>query len=131
MEELTELLDSLAEALLAYMPDTALAIWRAQRRSVRFWNNTLWDISHFCEELARQGAEGMVHRAAQAVRRALEPSAGRFVVAKSHHGHKVARCRGVTIYLLPPLMPLSRYHGDLDYAQEHRRPEMLQAYHAA
>jgi len=42
----------------------------------------------------------------------------------------VERCRGITIYLLPPLMEISRYYADLDYAQQHHWPAMLRAYHA-
>jgi hypothetical protein len=49
----TEPLDKLANALIAHMPKAAREIWGAQRNSARFWHNTLWDISHFCEELDR------------------------------------------------------------------------------
>ena len=53
------------------------------------------------------------------------------VIAEGHNGAKVERCGGVTIYLMPPLLDVSRYYGELDYARDHRWLAMLEAYHAA
>ena len=131
VEALAEPLDALAEALIAQLPDAAMELWTAQRKSARFWHNTLWDIGHFCEELEQVTTDDAVRRAAQDVRRALQPGPGNFVTAESHSGSKVERCGGVTIYLLPPLTDISRYYTTLNYAQEHRWQALLETYHAA
>ena len=127
----TEPLDKLANALIAHMPKAAREIWSAQRNSARFWHNTLWDISHFCEELEKQTANRAVRDAAKSARTALQSGSRQFVLAESHRGGSVARCAGATIYLLPALMEVSPYYGDLKYAKEHRWLAMLEAYHAA
>jgi hypothetical protein len=128
---LTAPLDDLATVLVDGMRDAALEIWSAQRHSARFAHNTLWDIGNFCEELAKRTRHETVRPAAQGVRRALEQGPENFVIAEAHHGVSVARCTGATIYLLPPLMDISRYYADLNYAKNHRWLEMLEAYHRA
>jgi hypothetical protein len=130
VRDLVEPLDELAGSLIARMPDVAAEVWRAQRKSARFWHNTLWDVSHFCEELEETADDG-VRRAAHDVRAALAVGPGNCVIAEGHNGAKVERCGGVTIYLMPPLMDVSRYYGELDYARDHRWLAMLEAYHAA
>ncbi len=131
MSAVTEPLDKLANALIAHMPKAAREIWSAQRNSARFWHNTLWDISHFCEELEKKTANKAVRDAAKGVRSALQSGSKQFVLAESHRGASVARCAGATIYLLPAMMEVSPYYGDLKYAKEHRWLAMLKAYHAA
>jgi len=131
VRDLTEPLDELAGSLIAAMPDAAPEVWRAQRKSARFWHNTLWDVSHFCEELEERTADGGVRRAAHDVRAALAVGPENCVIAEGHNGAKVERCGGVTIYLMPPLLDVSRYYGELDYSQDHRWLAMLEAYHAA
>jgi hypothetical protein len=126
----TEPLDKLANALIAHMPKAEKEIWGAQRKSARFWHNTLWDIAHFCEELEKQTANKAVRDAAKNVRTALQSGPKQFVLAESHRGASVARCAGATIYLLPALMDVSPYYGELKYAKEHRWPALLKAYHA-
>jgi len=128
---LTSPLDNLAEALINHMSEASREIWIAQRNSARFWHNTLWDIAHFSEELEKLATDEAVRAAAQGVQEALKPGSDSFVIAESHNGDKVKRCGGVTVYLLPPLMDISRYYADLSYAQNHRWLEMLHAYHAA
>jgi hypothetical protein len=130
IKTVTEPLDKLAEILMAQMPEMAKNIWAAQRKSARFWHNTLWDISHFCEELEPLTTDNTISHATQAVRTALQIDSGNFVVAESHHGAQVDRCGGVTIYLLPALEDISRYYAELEYARNHRWLAMLKAYHA-
>ena len=131
VETLAGPMDELAGCLVAHMPDAAMEIWRAQRKAAHFWRNTLWDVFHLCEELERLTEDDGVRRAAQGVRAALEVGPGNCVIAEGHNGSKVDRCGGVTIYLIPPLMEVSRYYGELDYARDHRWLEMVEAYHAA
>ncbi len=122
-------LDALARALIAHMPEAASEIWDAQRQSARFWHNTLWDIGHFCEELEGLTADDAVRQAAGEVRANLGAGAENFVVTESHYGDAVERCAGVSTYLIPPLMDISRYYADLEYAKDHKWLAMLQAYH--
>jgi len=129
IEQLAEPLDELADVLIDRMPRVRSNVWEAQRKSVRFWHNTLWDISSFCEELEKLTARTPVRRRAKAVRTALRPGSKRLVIAESHHGATVDRCGGATIYL-PAMTDISRYYGDLAYAQDHRWLAMLQAYQA-
>jgi hypothetical protein len=128
VEELAGAIDELAGALIAHMPTAQLEIWSATKKpSAKFWYNTLWDLTHFCERLEAGTADENVKRAANGVLEALVP--GGFVVAEAHRGEKVERCGGVTVYLKGPPSELSRYYGELDFAANHRWDELLQAYH--
>lgn len=131
VEDLAASLDNLTDALIVHMPDAAMEIWQAQRRSARFYHNTLWDIAHFCEAIERISSDEAVRRTAQAVRATLEPAPGAFIIAEGHRGEKMARCGGMSIYLQPPLSSVSRFYGDLGYARDHRWPVLLRAYHKA
>lgn len=131
VKDVVDPLDKLADALIAHMPDTANEVWKAQKNSARFWHNTLWDISHFCEELTQGTSDNSVRKAAQDVQAALQSGPGRFVIAESHNGARVEHCAGSTIYLVPPITDISRYYDDLDYARKHRWLPFLKAYHAA
>jgi Clostripain family len=125
-------MDELADALIAGMPDVAYQVWQAQRKSASFFYNTLWDISHLCEELDKEQSSDAVRQASKKVREALKVGEGNFVVAEAHNGSSVERCGGVTIYLQPPILnEVSRYYADLDYSKEHRWLDLLKAYHAA
>lgn len=129
VEELAGALDELAEALIAHMPTAKFEIWSATMKpAAKFWYNTLWDVTHFCERLEAGTADDDVKAAAKKVRKALELD--NFVVAESHRGTKVERCGGVTIYLKGPPSELSRFYGELDFADTHRWDELLEAYHA-
>jgi hypothetical protein len=119
----------LADALIAHMPAAKVEIWSASMLpAAKFWYNTLWDISHYCERLEAGTADDDAKKGAKKVREALE--LGNFVVAESHRGQKVERCGGVTIYLKGPPSELSRFYGELDLSQEHRWGRLLEAYHA-
>ncbi len=129
VDRLATPLDDLATALTEHMPDSARQIWDAQRKSARFWNNTLWDVAHFCLELEASASAPMAE-AARRVRAALEPGTDNFVVAEDHEGDKVSDCGGVSLYLVPPLTRISPFYAELSYAQDHRWLSLLQAYHA-
>jgi len=130
LPQLTGPLDDLAGLLEGAMPDVYRDIWKAQRSAARFWHNTLWDLGHFCRELGQASSAAGVGAAAAAVWDALEPGDGRVLVAEAHHGDKVSFCRGVTVYLLPPITEISRYYRELDFAAGHGWLGMLEAYHA-
>lgn len=130
LDRLTDPLGVLADTLTDGLPDVMPAIWRAQRGSASFAHATLWDIGHFCEELEKAAGSAEIRTAARAVLDALEPGAGP-VVANDHHGGKVRRCRGLNVYLVSPLTPVSEFYGALDFARDHDWPGMLEAYHRA
>jgi hypothetical protein len=130
IDPVAERLDALAGAIEAGLPDGAMELWNAQRAAARFWHNTLWDVSHFCEALGEGTASAAIRGATQEVRAVLQPGPENFVLAEAHNGAKVERCGGVTIYLIPPLMDISRYYSELDYAHDHSWLQMLKAYHA-
>ncbi len=128
MATLTAPLDRLADALIPKLPRAAAQIWTAQRRSTRFWNNTLWDVANFCAELGKAMRDGAVRQAATEVRAALQQGPGQFVIAEAHNGASVTHCGGVTIYL-PAMTDISRYYQELDFAQTRRWLPLLKAYH--
>ena len=130
LDSLTGPLDVFADRLTTVMADAYSDVWQAQRRSTRFQNNTLWDLGDFCSQLAARTADRELYHAAQAVVTALEGGNGSPVIAEQHSGDSVAGCRGITIYLAPPMTELSRFYGELDFAADHRWLQMLEAYHA-
>ncbi|HST04343.1 MAG TPA: clostripain-related cysteine peptidase [Chloroflexia bacterium] len=126
---LASALDSLAAALVKEMPGAADAVWNALRRSLYFYDKTLWDISSFSEELSSDG-DSSIKKAVNAVSDALKPSDTGFVVAESHSKGRLEKCRGVTVYV-PALCDISPYYSDLDFAKEHDWLKMLEAYKSA
>ena len=115
--------------LTSAMTDVYRDIWKAQRKATRFWHNALGHLGHFCQEFGKISQAADINGAAHDVFAALEPGNGRFLAAESHHGAKVQQCRGVTIYLVPPITEISRYYRELDFAGNHPWIGMLDAYH--
>jgi hypothetical protein len=130
IQQLAQPLDDLAGELSRNMAAVADEVWAAQRKSVRFYHSTLWDIGNFCGELARMTTKAGVRSAAQRVVQALVSGAGQFVVAESHHGAGMTNCTGASIYL-PALTRVSPYYEELDFARTHRWVGFLKAYAAA
>ena len=130
IDHLTHALDKLADALIAHTPKASREILNAQRDSVRFQHDTLWDISDFCRKLEKMTSCRAVRAAAREVRSALQPGSGRFVIADARAGAEFEHCGGVSIYLQPPQAPLSKHYSKLNFAKEHRWLPMLKAYHA-
>lgn len=128
VNELTDPLDALAEALLAENREQMrFNLWNAMFRTTRFWGDTLLDITHFCEQLEKQAINPATRQASQQVRAALAQGAGRFVAAERHHGKKVEHCGGVTIYL-PALKAMSRFYPELAFASQHHWVKVIQSY---
>jgi hypothetical protein len=126
-------LDALSDALIPRMAEAKREIGEAlYRTSANFWEATLWDVAHFCQELARETSDSATRQAALAAKAALQPQSSTFVIAEAHQGHKVRRCGGITVYLPPRILrKVSRYYGELDYARDHRWRAMLESYHSA
>jgi Clostripain family len=129
--DLTTPIDSLAQTLIAEMPQAATELWNAQRKSAHFYQNTLWDIAHLCEVLEESQGGAQVIEAAKAVRDAIEQGPEKCIIAAENHGDPVSRCGGVSVYLIPPLTRISPFYGDLDFAEKNAWPKLLQAYHSA
>lgn len=130
ISDLTTAVDALAGRLRTVMPAVYADVWQAQRRSARFWHNTLWDLGQFCEQLGAKTADSELVSASHAVVEALEIGEGRTVIAEQHRGQKVNGCHGISIYLVPPMTGLSRFYGELDFAADLQWMAMLEAYHA-
>ena len=124
-----EALDGMADALLAAMPEMAGAIWNAQRASARFFHNTLWDLGDFCRCLASRVSDPAVQAAAARVAEVLKPGGAGFIVKNVHDGQSVATCDGLTVYLVPQLIEISPWYGELAMSKDHRWDEMMAAYH--
>ena len=121
-------LDHFADGLIAGMPHAATQIWKAQRKSKRFWHNTLADVGSLGNEMKKVTRNAATRQAIAEVLAALQPSAGKFVLAEAHNSTGVAACSGVTVYLPSPLTGISRYYGDLDFAVKQVWLKMLNAY---
>jgi hypothetical protein len=130
MDQLTHPLSHLAEALITHMPRASREIFTAQRDSLRFQRETLWDIADFCRKLETTTSSRKVRSAARKVRAALRPGWGRFVSAKAHSGSGLEHCGGVSIYLQPPTAPISKHYSRLAFAREHPWWRLLKAYHS-
>ena len=128
--DLTTPVDALAGRLQAVMPAVYSDVWQAQRRSARFSHNTLWDLGEFCSQLAERTADPKLADASRAVVEALDCGEGQPLIAEQHRGQKVSGCRGITVYLVPPMTALSRFYGELNFVADHRWLQMLEAYHA-
>jgi hypothetical protein len=135
VNDAAEPLDELATVLTEQMEEMELMIWKAQKKSASFWHYTLWDIDHFCTQLATVTEERVestatkqaVIGAIRKVRSALKRGTDALVIAEAHRGAKVGHCCGITTYL-PSTTSVSRYYADLEYAKHHRWPTMLKAY---
>jgi hypothetical protein len=130
LSAMTGPLDEFAGQLTVVMTDVYKDVWKAQRKATKFCHNTLWDLGHFCREFGQTSQDASLADAARNVWAALEPGDGRFLVAESHRGDKVQQCRGLTIYLAPPITEISRYYRELEFSRNHAWTAMLESYHA-
>jgi hypothetical protein len=121
-------LDHLADALRARLPRASSQIWKAHAKSKRFWHNTLADIGSFSSQMKKATRTEPIKVAATEVTAALQPGAGKFVIAEAHNGSGVTASSGVTVYLPSPLVGISQYYGDLKFASQHKWMPMLKAY---
>jgi hypothetical protein len=133
MEALTQPLDALSDVLIPRMGTAKYELGETlYATSASFWRGTLWDVAHVCEELARQSEDEATRQAALNVKAVLQPQGNAFVIAEAHNGQKVKHCGGTTIYLPPRILhQVSRYYGELAFAQNCRWADMLEAYHGA
>jgi hypothetical protein len=123
-------LNAMGEALINHMPDAGDEIWKAQRRSMKFFYNTLWDINHFSTELFKVTSDNTVKMATQDVKNAFQAGPDKFIMAESHLGKWYEQCCGASIYLIPPPSSPSKYYEELTFAKDAINwSKMLQKYH--
>lgn len=128
--DIAKSLDALGEALINHMPDAIDEIWKAQRRSMKFFYNTLWDINHFSKELSKVTSDNAIKMATQDVKNAFQAGPEKFILASSYLGKWFDQCCGASIYLIPPPSNLSQYYQELAFARDFKNWwEMLQKYH--
>ncbi|MBN1323315.1 MAG: hypothetical protein JW986_04850 [Methanotrichaceae archaeon] len=130
IEDPSRAVNELAGALMDRMPDAGIDIWNAQKRSMKFFYSTLWDLNHFSGELIRLSSSQEVKDAARNLQKAFKAGPDNFVIAESHLGTSYNQCCGASIYLIPPPHDISKYYGDLEFAKSFPNwPAMLHQYH--
>lgn len=98
IKDATESLNLLAKALVDLMPDVAPAILKAQNKSMCFADYTLWDVSHFCQELSRLTNDDQLNQAIRDVIGKYKPQPENFIIAESHLGPSYSQCCGASVY---------------------------------
>jgi hypothetical protein len=128
LDDLVGAVDALARALLAALPNASLeqGLYRAWRRTLRFYDDLYVDLHHFAVNLASAATRRAVRQAAIDVQRAIEAEGGP-IIAEAHGGPRMARARGLSIYF-PPFRDPSIFYQELDFAQRTRWAEFLEAY---
>ncbi len=128
LDDLVGAVDALAGTLLAALPDAALeqALYRAWRRTLRFFDDLYVDLHHFAVNLAGATARRAVRNAALEVQQAIEAEGGP-IIAEAHGGARMRRARGLSIYF-PPFRDPSVFYRELDFANRTRWAEFLEAY---
>lgn len=133
VNELSAPLDVLSNALISNISTAKYWINESLfNTKARFRGSTLWDLAEVCEHLSSETTDDLVRDATEVVREKLQPTDDTFVIAEGHHGSKVKRCGGVTIYIPPRILHrISPYYKEVTFAQKHKWLAMLGAYHAA
>lgn len=120
--------DRLARVLVAALPSSGLelALYRAWRRTLRFFDDLYVDLHHLAVNLAAAATRRDVKSAAVEVQRAIEAEGGP-ILAERHGGRRMAPARGLSIYF-PPFRDPSVFCRELDFAQRTRWADFLDAY---
>jgi Clostripain family len=128
LDDLVGAVDALARALLAALPDATLeqGLYRAWRRTLRFYDDLYVDLHHFAVNLAGATSRRDVRTAALEVQRAIEAEDGP-IIAEQHGGARMRPARGLSIYF-PPFRDPSAFYRELEFARTTRWAEFLEAY---
>jgi hypothetical protein len=121
-------LDDFADELCRELPDFSAEIWKAHKKSKRFFYNTLVDIGNFSENIEDVELREQTKNAAKAVINALQTGSDKFILAAAHRGTGVAATTGVTVYLPSPINGISQYYKDLEFASKQKWMQMLKEY---
>jgi hypothetical protein len=128
LDDLVGAVDRLARVLLAALPGSGLELelYRAWRRSLRFFDDLYADLHHLAVNLATATSRHDIRHAAIDVRRAVEAEDGP-IIAERHGGRRMAPARGLSIYF-PPFRDPSVFYRELDFARATRWADFLDAY---
>jgi hypothetical protein len=128
LDDLVAAVDRLGRVLLAALPSSGLelALYRAWRRTLRFFDDLYVDLHHLAVNLAAATSRRDVKSAAVEVQRAIEGEGGP-ILAERHGGRHMAPARGLSIYF-PPFRDPSVFYRELDFAQKTRWADFLDAY---
>jgi hypothetical protein len=128
LDGLVSAVDRLARVLLAALPGSSLelALYRAWRRTLRFFDDLYVDLHHLAVNLAVSTTRRDIRHAALEVQRAIEAQGGP-IIAERHAGRRMAPARGLSIYF-PPFRDPSVFYRELDFARRTRWAEFLEAY---
>lgn len=128
LDDLVGAVDALAGALLGALPDDGLeiALYRAWRRTLRFFDDLYVDLHHFAVNLAAATTRRDVRQAAIEVQRAIEAEGGP-IIAERHGGRRMAPARGLSIYF-PQFRDASVFYRELDFTRRTRWADFLDAY---
>jgi hypothetical protein len=139
IDEIKQVIDSLARVLLENMEEQAAHLWVAQRQTRRKESSQetrsptkfglhLWDLGSLASILAGESRNPDVKQAARSVQAALQP--GGAIIAEGHRGDWFDGIGGLSIYAVPPgIQRISPYYGSLALVRNTRWGEMLKAYH--
>ncbi|HXH07980.1 MAG TPA: clostripain-related cysteine peptidase [Vicinamibacterales bacterium] len=131
LDDLVGAVDRLARVLLGALSSSSLelALYRAWRQTLRFFDDLYADLHHFAVNLAAATTRRDVRNAAIAVQRAIEAEDGP-VIAERHGGRRMAPARGLSIYF-PPFRDPAVFYRELDFARRTRWADFLDAYMGA
>ena len=128
LDDLVGAVDRLARVLIAALPSSSLelALYRAWRRTLRFFDDLYADLHHFAVNLAAATTRRDVRNASIDVQRAIETESGP-IIAERHAGRRMAPARGLSIYF-PPFRDPAVFYRELDFARAARWADFLDAY---
>ena len=128
--DITQAVDDLASQLLSRLKDnqTQTDIYRAWRRTTRFYENFYMDLYQFADNLGEMTNETAIQDACTAITQTIDgKGADSPIIAERHLGENLRAVRGLSIYM-PPFRNPSDFYGELDFANQTHWAEFLSAY---
>jgi len=128
--DITQAVDDLASQLLSRVKDnqTQTDIYRAWRRTTRFFENFYIDLYQFADNLGEMTEDSAIQHACTAITQTIDGKGAESpLIAERHLGENLRAVRGLSIYM-PPFRNPSDFYGELDFANETHWAEFLSAY---
>jgi hypothetical protein len=117
-------LNEVCSYVLDNQDECELCVGRASRRAQKYTDPDYKDLSDFCRLLAERSSSSELKRRASGVMDLIAPPGeGRLVVAEAHHGLRMSRSHGVSIYF--PGHDISPFYKRLDFTSESLWDDML------
>jgi len=130
LTDITQAVDDLASQLLSSLEksQTQTDIYMAWRRTTRFYENLYMDLYQFTHNLSEISGDAEIQSACTRVKRIMDGKDGDSpLIAERHLGENLRGVRGLSIYM-PPFRHPSDFYGELDFANQTRWAEFLEAY---